>query len=247
MKNILITGASSGIGFGLVNKFLDNDYYVYTVSRRTESLSDLKISKDRLTIIKADLTNSSDQAKIINELSGIDNLEIINNAAILIPKPFGNMGIAELRDHFEINFFAPITLLQLLLKQNTVTKVINISSGAAEFALDSSFGYCTSKAAIHHAMKCLNLECPETKFINVRPGMVATPLQDRLRELGATIFPKGNVFSKAKEENKLISVATVANFIYWILNVSTEFRKAWSIYDEEHHKYWRKSEALVGL
>lgn len=88
MKNILITGASSGIGFGLVNKFLENDYHVYTVSRRTESLSDLKISKDRLTIIKADVTNLSDQAKIINELSGINNLEIINNAAILIPKPF---------------------------------------------------------------------------------------------------------------------------------------------------------------
>jgi short-subunit dehydrogenase len=88
MKNILITGASSGIGFGLVNKFLENDYRVYTVSRRTESLLELKISKDRLTIIKADVTNSSDQAKIINELSGINNLEIINNAAILIPKPF---------------------------------------------------------------------------------------------------------------------------------------------------------------
>ena len=80
MKNILITGASSGIGFGLVNKFLENDYYVYTVSRKTESLSDLKISKDRLTIIKADVTNLSDQAKIINELSSINNLEIINNA-----------------------------------------------------------------------------------------------------------------------------------------------------------------------
>ena len=240
MKNMLITGASSGIGFGLVNKFLENDYHVYTVSRRTESLRSLNVSEDRLTIIKADVTNQSDQQKIVQALSGIENLEIINNAAIAIPRPFENMDIQELRDHFEINFFAPVILLQLLLKQNTVTKVINISSGAAEFALDSSFGYCTSKAAIHHAMRCLNLEYPKTKFINVRPGMVETPMQDRLRALDNTIFPNGNVFAKAKEDNKLIPVSTVADFIYWILNVSTEYREAWSIYDEEHHKYWKK-------
>ena len=117
--------------------------------------------------------------------------------------------------------------------------MLNISSGAAEFPLLSLLPYCTSKAAIHHAVKCLNLEYPNTKFANLRPGMVDTPLQDRWRNVDESVFPNGNFYAKTKEDKKLISVDTVADYTFWVMNQSLEiFAKDWNIATEEDQKYW---------
>ena len=154
MKTILITGCSAGIGYGLVQKFLANKYKVIAVSRKINTLEE--ISSQLLHIIPADITNSNDQAKIINslnEVSGDETIEIINNAAFGQPNTFLTTSLDNIRHHFETNFFAPITLLQNILAKISVSRVLNISSGAAEFPLPSLLPYCTSKAAIHHAMK----------------------------------------------------------------------------------------------
>ena len=66
-------------------------------------------------IIQADITNNNDQAKIINilnEVSGDETIEIINNAAFGHPNTFLTTSLDKIRHHFETNFFAPITLLE---------------------------------------------------------------------------------------------------------------------------------------
>lgn len=244
MKNILITGASSGIGLGLVKIFINNGYYVIAVGRNIESLKSLFIPKEKLIIVQDDITNMLHQNKVLSALSKLDSIKIINSAAIGVPVPFRDLDMKELREHFETNFFAPIQLLKFILGQNPVTKVLNISSGAALFPLDSLFSYCNSKSALHHAIKCLNLEYPDTKFSNLRPGMVATPLQERWRQANSTIFPKGNYYIAAKEEGKLIKIEDVADFVYWVVDTTDEFKPEWNIYDEEHHPYWLKSKLL---
>ncbi len=247
MRNILIIGTSAGIGYGLTNKFLNNNYHVIAISRHINSLNTLKVSSGKLTLIQADITNSMHQINILEKLSAVmEPIEIINNAAIGNPQPFQNLDMKELRQHFETNFFAPVQLLKNILSQNIVSKVFNISSGAAEFPLESLFSYCTSKASMHHAIKCLNLEYFPIKFSNIRPGMVSTPLQERWRTVDNTVFPKGNLYIKAKDENKLISVETVADFVYWISTNSLEFKEIWNIYDTEHHKYWLRTDSLFG-
>lgn len=240
MKTILITGCSAGVGYGLVQKFLANSYNVIAVSRNIKPLE--AINNKLLHIVQADITNDDDQLKIVaalNEASGSETIEIINNAAFGQPETFTTTSPESIRHHFETNFFAPIALLQKILAHTSITRVLNISSGAAEFPLLSLLPYCTSKAAIHHAMKCLNLEYPNTKFANLRPGMVDTPLQDRWRNVDESVFPNGNFYAKTKEDKKLISVDTVADYVFWVMNQSTDtFAQDWNIAKEDDQKYW---------
>ncbi len=246
MKNILIIGASTGIGYGLVTKFLSHGYNVFTVSRNINTLNELLIQNKKITIIQADITNADHREIIVSKLPTIGPLEIINNAAIGIPQIFRNLGTSELRGHFETNFFAPVIMFQKILSKFNVTRVLNITSGAAEFPVESLFSYCTSKAAIGHAIKCLNLEYPSTKFSNLRPGMVDTELQERWRNVDDSLFPNGNAYVQAKKDGKLISVETVTDFIYWVMTNSAEYKEMWNIHDIEHHKHWLKSEKLLG-
>lgn len=242
MKNILITGASSGIGYGLVNKFLDNNYCVYAVGRSTQLLEN--INNKNLKIIKADITVESNCNKIYEAINSIE-LDIISNAGIAKPEAIVNLEANSLREHFEINFFAPIELVTHIVKQNKVNKVLNMSSGLAQMPSYGMFSYCTSKGALHQATKCLELESKATKFTNLRPGMVDTPMQDKLRNSRDT-FTDGGIYQQAKESNKLIAPSTVGDFVYWVMQLpNDEFAKEdWSVYDEKHHIHWLKSKSL---
>ncbi len=88
-------------------------------------------------------------------------------------------------------------------------------------------------------MKCLNLEYPNTKFANLRPGMVDTPLQDRWRNVNESVFPNGNFYAKTKEDKRLISVDTVADYTFWVMNQLPEvFTQDWNIGKEDNQKHW---------
>lgn len=237
MKNILITGCSAGIGHALTVKFLNNNYHVFAVSRNIEPL--LRLSNKNITIIKADISKDKDQESIINAV-GDKEIYMINNAAYGSPIKFKNSTNNEIRKHFETNFFAPLNLVQNLANSNRITRVLNISSGAAEIPLQSLLSYCSSKAAMHHAINCLKLEYPQIKFANLRPGMVDTPLQERWRNMDDNDFPNNNFYKIAKQDNKLISVDMVANFVYWVMTLeSDKFDKEdWNINDSMHHECW---------
>ncbi len=193
-KSIVITGASGGIGMALVKKFLSCNYTVIAISRNIVNLELLKQEYQNLQIIQADINNDNDRQKIFALLHN-KVISIINNAAYSgTPAAFKDMKIDDLRLFFETNFFAPLMILQYLLDHNTVEKVLNISSGAAQMPQNKIFGYCTSKAAIHYAFECLKLEYPNTRFSNLRPGMVDTKLQDQWRTTGQNIFAADSFF-----------------------------------------------------
>lgn len=234
-KNILITGAAAGIGLGLLKKFMSNGHHVIGVSRNVDNLYTLKQTASNLTIIKADITTDIDQ--IISKVKNFQEVSIINNAAHVEPTLFNESSLKEIRLHFETNFFAPINLIKSIKSHVKVPRVLSISTGAAFNPFEGLFAYCTSKAAMHHAISCLNLEISDTRFANLRPGMVDTPLQSRLRNTDA--FPSGNLFINAKNEHKLISVDKVADFTHWIFQQSdSDFTQNWSIYDTAHQSNW---------
>ncbi len=235
MKKVLIIGASAGIGYGLVNKFLDEQYQVFAISRQIDSLQKFIDAGKLCTVIQADITLREDQNKIINQIRDIKGLTVINNAAYSgLPVQFCNLAIEELRKYFETNFFAPMILLRELINANKIERVLNISSGAAQHPLKNLLGYCTSKSALHHAIECLKLEYHDIKFANLRPGLVDTPLQTRWRTIGADVFPLGNPYIAKQESGQLLQVAQVAEFIYKICNLPLqEFdSKYWNIYED---------------
>src|SRR5260370_11430282 len=88
-KTAIVTGASQGIGAGLVNRFLENGYNVVGSSRTITKSTTLSPS-EHLAIVDGDIADSATAKKItdtaIERFGRIDVL--VNNAGIFVPKPF---------------------------------------------------------------------------------------------------------------------------------------------------------------
>lgn len=170
--NIILTGASRGIGFELAKLFIDNGHQLICLTRNIEPLSALKQSN--LKSISTDLSSqvSMDAAlKTIKEhFTTVDC--IIHNAGALVNKEFEKISLPELENVYQVNVFAPFYMTQQLvglMGKQQKSHVVTISSmggfqGSAKFAGLSA--YSSSKAAIAGLTECLAEEF-KTKNIAV--------------------------------------------------------------------------------
>ena len=165
--NIVVTGASRGIGFELVKQFLNAGHTVFCLTRNLEPLK--SISHANLKSISTDLSSQESMNSAITfirkEVDAIDC--IINNAGSLVNKPYETISYTELHNVYQVNVFAPYYLTQQLLPllgKKSKAHVVNISSmggfqGSAKFAGLSA--YSSSKAAIAGLTECLAEELKE--------------------------------------------------------------------------------------
>ncbi len=162
---ILITGASKGIGFEMVKHFSKNhNHLVIAVSRNTDTLNKLVSSKNTHSILplKADITNPQHQKKMYATIKALNiPLDIlINNAGLLVNKPFEKISSKELNSVYNTNVFAPFTLIQTVLSLFNKQKshIVNISSmggfqGSSKFS--GLTAYSSSKSALSGLTECL--------------------------------------------------------------------------------------------
>ncbi len=174
--NILITGANKGIGKEVVIRFAENpEHNIVAIARDYSQLEELKSYcgnkfKNSIHIYKVDFlsdTFQDDIALIHSELNIAFDV-IINNAGMLINKPFKECSIKEVTDTYKVNVFAPIEII----KQFTSTfakehkcHIINIGSmggfqGSAKFPGLSI--YSSSKSALANLTECLAEEFKES-------------------------------------------------------------------------------------
>jgi 3-oxoacyl-[acyl-carrier protein] reductase len=173
--NILVTGASKGIGYEIVKQFAINPINnIVALSRDIELLEKLK------TICKNEYNNVIHTYSIdFLSISLKDNLSIIlskhdshfdviiNNAGYLINKPFIENTTIDIHNTYQVNVFAPISILQTIipcLDNNKLCHVINIGSmggyqGSIKFPGLSI--YSSSKAALSNLTECLAEEYKE--------------------------------------------------------------------------------------
>lgn len=168
--NIVITGASNGIGFETAKSLAGmGGHKIVAISRNYEKLQQLaqsaaNISDTDMIILPFDLEreNLSPVYDIANRLGSIDIL--INNAAILINKPFLEITQSEWQSIFNTNVFAVGRLINVLfpqLNKSVKAHIVNISSmggylGSLKFPGLSA--YSASKAALACLTECLAVE-----------------------------------------------------------------------------------------
>lgn len=165
--NVIITGASRGIGFETAQLFLKNHYQVFCLTRNTETLEALEFPN--LHIISTDLTSAESIDKAVEIIkSKVNCIDIvIHNAGSIINKPFEKIDYQELEIVYKVNVFAPFYLTQQLLHllgRHSKAHVVNISSmggfqGSAKFPGLSA--YSSSKAATAGLTECLAEEFKE--------------------------------------------------------------------------------------
>ena len=224
-KNILITGASSGIGFELVNLFLQNNWQVIATTRNKEAFP---LHHQNLEIIQLDLLNKEAITKTINNLYEkyhvIDGL--INNAG------YGQFGIfeefneEEINKQIKINFFGPLWLTKAILpfmRKEQKGIICYISSIVGENTLPVSSLYCSTKFALNGLVESFYYEFLKLG-INVKlflPGSVKTnfwknsqlKLSDKneYKKISSSLlgFSKKNKGSKPKKVAKKIYKAII--------------------------------------
>ena len=165
--NIIVTGASRGIGFELVKQFTaSSENCVVAISRNEARLNQLKMeclqqnAHAQLHLLPCDLTSNSLKDITLRLGKWVKTVHIlINNAGLLINKPLAALNDAEMRSLFEINVFSPIRLVRALLPHFAAgAHVINVGSmggfqGSAKFP--GLAVYSASKAALANFSECL--------------------------------------------------------------------------------------------
>ncbi|RLD61791.1 MAG: short-chain dehydrogenase [Bacteroidetes bacterium] len=212
--NIIITGASKGIGYEIAKEFAKNKQNKITlISRDYERLINLKNEclnkgfESKIFTIKYDFNELNLQKQLLPKiLKYFDKIDIlINNAGVLVYKPFEEIDINEAKQMFNVNFFAASELIRVLLPYFTVDShkhIINISSmggfqGSVKFKGLSY--YSASKAAIANLTECL---AEEYKDRNISFNCLA--LGSVQTEMFKKAFPGVQASLKPKEMAKFI-------------------------------------------
>ncbi len=174
----LITGASSGLGEALARKFHTKGITVVGVSRHKPEV----VSGQW---VQADITKPSDREKLLKTLTNkFGRLDVLVNCAGKGSyATWEELAESELRDIFELNFFAVANLTQELLpllKQSQGT-IINISSVAGKMHVPCMGAYCATKFAVCAYSDSLRAEVKTygVNVINALPGRVNTGFSTR--------------------------------------------------------------------
>ena len=147
-KRVIVTGASRGIGRALVDRFLDLGHEVWALSRNTDDLNKIK----GIHTVSIDL---SEEQQIVDwvQSCGVDYFDaVINNAGMLINKPFAETTYADFEAVYRVNVFGAAQLIRHLLPLLTTdSHILNISSmggvnGTAKFP--GLAAYSSSKGAL---------------------------------------------------------------------------------------------------
>jgi 3-oxoacyl-[acyl-carrier protein] reductase len=188
-KNIIVTGASGGIGNSIVEKLNECGANVLASGTRLEKLEELKSKFNKIKILKFDISQSDKIEEFIdnaaNELGGLDC--IVNNAGITQDNLAIRMSIDEWKKVIDINLTSTFLMSKFAIKKmlkNKKGKIINITSVVGHTGNLGQANYTASKAGLVAMSKSLAIEYAK-KNINVNcisPGFIKTAMTDKIDE-----------------------------------------------------------------
>ena len=188
-KNIIVTGASGGIGNSIVEKLNECGANVLASGTRLEKLEELKSKFNKIKILKFDISRSDKIEEFIdnaaNELGGLDC--IVNNAGITQDNLAIRMSIDEWKKVIDINLTSTFLMSKFAIKKmlkNKKGKIINITSVVGHTGNLGQANYTASKAGLVAMSKSLAIEYAK-KNINVNcisPGFIKTAMTDKIDE-----------------------------------------------------------------
>jgi 3-oxoacyl-[acyl-carrier protein] reductase len=189
-KNIIVTGASGGIGNSIVEKLHANGANILATGTRIEKLEELKKKFNNIKIIKFDISQHEKIEEFINnatqELGGSLDC-IVNNAGITKDNLTIRMSLEEWTKVIDVNLTSTFLMCKYSIKKmlkNKSGKIINITSVVGHTGNAGQANYTASKAGIVAMSKSLAIEYAK-KNINVNcisPGFINTAMTDKIDE-----------------------------------------------------------------
>jgi NAD(P)-dependent dehydrogenase (short-subunit alcohol dehydrogenase family) len=202
-RTVIITGASQGIGAGVVRAFLDRDYNIVANSRHL-TRSRAFAPSTRLALVDGNIGDPQTAATItetaITRFGSIDAL--VNNAGIFVSKPFTDYTVEDWNALVATNLEGFIYVSQLaitqMIAQGSGGSIVTITTSLVDnpiAGLNASVAMIT-KGGLEAITRSLAVEYAKEHIrVNaVAPGMVDTPLhKDHPRDFLKTLSPMGQI------------------------------------------------------
>lgn len=193
MSNILITGASTGIGHAIALATARAGHKVFATMRNPQKAPQLEetATKENLSITILPLDVNSDTSvenafrQVFEQTERLDVL--INNAGIAQFITIEDSPMSDFYNTMETNFFGALRCIKAVLphmRKNKSGHIINITSIAGRIASSSQGAYCASKFALEALSEILAQEVRAHNItVNiVEPGIIKTPIIDKFNE-----------------------------------------------------------------
>ncbi len=190
-KTVLLTGASQGIGYAVLNRLLIEGYKVVATDRcakqlRTQLDSLLKIYDDQLSYCQVDLLDHKNVEQSVAHLCEVYSFDhLVSCAGILNLGSVSSMPLEDIKSMFDVNTFGALAMIQGVAKgmiERQSGGIVVIGSNSANTPRHNIGAYAASKSALHMLVKCTALELSEhgIRCNLVSPGSTRTEMQTQL-------------------------------------------------------------------
>ena len=219
-KNIIITGASGGIGNSIVEKLNENGANIIASGTNLEKLEKLKNNFKNIMIKKFDISEHQKIEEFIDnctkDLGG--NLDcVINNAGVTQDNLAIRMNLDEWKKVLDINLTSTFLMSKFAIKKmlkNKKGKIINITSVVGHTGNLGQTNYTASKAGIIAMSKSLAIEYAK-KNININcisPGFIKTAMtekiDEKIKEIIISKIPSARLGEPADIANAVVFLAS---------------------------------------
>lgn len=218
-KNILVTGASSGIGQEIAISAAKLGANIIAIGKNNTALQHTlqQLNGLKHQAINADLTDANTISDIIQafdfKLDGV-----VHSAGISRHYPIKYITDKQINEIFSINFNAPVLLTTALLKNKKIAKncsIVFLSSIVAHTPVKSGSLYAASKAALESFSNGIASECATQGIRSncIAPGMVETPMYEEAKQMVSEDFMNKHIQQYPLGIGKTSDVANVAVFL----------------------------------
>ncbi|NEP00104.1 MAG: SDR family NAD(P)-dependent oxidoreductase [Symploca sp. SIO2E9] len=228
-RTVLVTGGSAGVGLALAREFYQKNNRVIICSRSLEKLDYAKAEMREIETIQCDLAKDDDIRNLVNVINtNFSDLSLlVNNAGVQLNYQFTEVkpeqAFRDIDWETQVNFNSMVKLTTLclpLLRKQTESAIVNVSSGLALTPKSSAPIYCATKAAVHIFSQSLRYQM-ENNAPNVAVFEAILPLVDTDMTRGrgkGKISPKqvaDQILNALSKNNYEINVGKV-KLLVWI-------------------------------
>ncbi len=214
MKSFVVTGVSTGIGWGITKVLIGQGFRVFGSVRKQADADRLKQEfGDRFEPLIFDVTDEAavhaEAVRMAGMLGGETLAGLVNNAGVAVAGPLLHLPVAEFRHQIEVNLTGVVIVTQAFApllapgadRKGAPGRIVNISSVAGKNATPFVAPYGASKFALEGLSEALRRELLllGVDVIVVAPGAVATPIWGKAKDEDIEPY-RGTVFFPALEK-----------------------------------------------